>query len=517
MKIVDTEEEEEKTPWTRPPSGRHRGGKLNIPLPEKVRAVLAQRLFFEKELLPSLLVTRLKRLAAFQNPEFYKKQKMRFPTTRIPRVISCFEEIEGHLALPRGCLPGVKELFQEQGIHFDLDDRRQDGTPQDFEFMGSLAPEQKKAAMELLGHETGILVSPPGSGKTVVETFLVAARKRNTLILVHLKPLLEQWVAQLSLFLGIPAEEIGRIGSGKNKPNGCLDVAMLQSLRRAGVVRDLVAGYGHVIVDECHHLGAESYEKILAECHARFVTGLTATPRRRDGLDPILEMQIGPIRHVEEPKAQVKKGGFWCHLLVRDTRFSLPESIAQDPAIQEIYAALAADPERNALILRDIEKALAEKRSPIVLTERRDHLEFFAEKLKTLTPNLIVLYGGLKTRERKEMLQRLVETPVGEGRIILATGRFIGEGFDDSRLDTLFLTLPVSWKGTLVQYSGRLHRSHEGKTEVRIYDYVDSGVGILRKMFSKRLRGYRAMGYQMARGPGLFDGISNAVPGNSAP
>ncbi|MCX6096615.1 MAG: DEAD/DEAH box helicase family protein [Candidatus Bipolaricaulota bacterium] len=485
---------DERAPWEEPPSGRPPRAVITGPLPSVAHAVLSQRLFLEKTGLPSALLSQVKRLAAFQNPEFYRKQSMRFSTALTPRVIACFEDLTEHIALPRGCLSEVAALLQEHGIALAIDDRRENGTPLDVKFRGSLTSVQEQAVRALLAHDTGVLVAPSGIGKTVVGVYLVAARGRNSLVLVHRKPLLDQWVAQLSLFLDIAPKDIGQIGAGKAKPNGRLDVAMLQSLVRKGQVSDLVAGYGHVIVDECHHCPCISFERVLAETKARYVTGLTATPRRRDGHDPIIRMQLGPVRFSVDPKSPAARHPFEHKLVVRETRFQ-PPAVSDRAGIQELYAALAADPKRNDLIFDDVIRALEEKRSPIVLTERRDHLEHFAERLRTFTRHLIVLHGGMKPKEQREALAQLAAIPDEEERLLLATGRYVGEGFDDARLDTLFLALPISWRGTLVQYTGRLHRLHPGKTEVRIYDYVDRGVPMLVRMFEKRLRGYRAIGY----------------------
>ena len=328
----------------------------------------------------------------------------------------------------------------------------------------------------------------------------MAARGRSTLILVHRKPLLDQWVAQLSLFLGIDPGEVGQIGGGKHRPNGRLDVAMIQSLVRKGCVDDIVATYGQVITDECHHVGAFSFERVLSEVKARYVTGLTATPHRRDGHHPILHMQLGPVRFAVDPKSKAARRPFDQRLVVCETDFT-PEGVKEDAGIQEIYAQLAADPKRNQLILDDVIRALQEGRSPILLTERRDHLDLFAERLQGFAKHIIVLQGRMKAKERRETFEHLSSIPDDQERLLLATGRYIGEGFDDARLDTLFLALPVSWKGTLVQYTGRLHRLRPGKTEVRIYDYVDTAVPMLARMFEKRLRGYRAIGYARKEAP----------------
>jgi superfamily II DNA or RNA helicase len=238
---------------------------------------------------------------------------------------------------------------------------------------------------------------------------------------------------------------------------------------------------------------------VLAEARARFVVGLTATPQRRDGLHPILEMQLGPVRFCVDSRSEAARRPFEQRLVARETAFHLAAQ-SKTPTIQEIYAALAADPKRNAMILDDVIASLEEGRSPILLTERKDHLEFFAERLRGFTRHLVVLHGGMSARARRTEMELLAAIPADNERLVLATGRYIGEGFDDARLDTLFLVLPVSWKGTLVQYTGRLHRLHPGKSEVRIYDYVDREVPMLSRMFEKRLRGYRAIGYAWGEG-----------------
>jgi superfamily II DNA or RNA helicase len=494
VRMSDPPDADEETPWNRRPSGGSRQSVISEPLPATARAILCQRVFIEKAGLPSSFLNQLKRLAAFQNPEFYQKQSLRLSTALTPRVIACAEELAEHIALPRGCLPGARALFREHGVDLVVEDKREDGSVLQVDFRGELTPMQEQAARAMLEHDTGVLVAPPGTGKTVIAAYLVAARRRNALILVHRKPLLDQWVAQLSLFLGIEEKEIGRIGAGTRRPTGKIDVAMLQSLGRKGSVSDLVAGYGLVIVDEAHHIPAVSFERVLSDVRARYVVGLTATPQRRDGHHPITQMQLGPIRFREPSGSQALPRPFAHRLIVRETSFSA-DSLPDGTGIQEIYAALAADQARNDLIFDDVVQRLEEKRSPILLTERRDHLEHFAQRLRGFARNLVVLHGGMRPKERRDVLARLATIPDDEERLLLATGRYIGEGFDDARLDTLFLALPVSWKGTLVQYTGRLHRLRPGKTEVRIYDYVDRAVAMLVRMFEKRLRGYRAIGY----------------------
>ncbi len=421
---------------------------------------------------------------------------MRLSVALTPRVIVCFEDFPDHIALPRGCLGEVESLLRNYGANLTIDDKREYGAELNVEFAGQLTLIQKKAADALLAHDTGVLVAPPGIGKTVIATSIVAERRRSTLILVHRKPLLDQWVAQLSMFLQLGPKSIGRIGSGKNKPTGALDVGMFQSLISKEKVADIVSTYGHVIVDEFHHLPCVSFERVMSEIRARYVTGLTATPYRHDGHHSIIHMQLGPTRLIVHAKSHAAQRPFEHKLHVRNITFSL-NGFTEQTSIQALYALLSSDTQRNDMILNDIIDALENKRSPVVLTERRDHLEYLEEQLRKCTPNLIVLHGGMKPKDRREALSRLAGIPDDVERLLLATGRFIGEGFDDARLDTLFLALPVSWKGTLVQYAGRLHRLHPGKTDVRIFDYVDREVQILRKMFEKRLRGYRAIGYRV--------------------
>ena len=500
VRAAEPDDGYEDVPWDKPPSGETERLNFDGPLPTKVEAVLSQRLFVKKAGLPSPVINRIKRLAAFQNPEFYKKQGMRISTALTPRVIACAEELDRYVALPRGCVDEVHDLLDQHGVALAIKDERREGDPVDLTFKGTLTPMQLQAAEALLAHDTGTFVAPPGVGKTVVGIYLAVARGRSTLVLVHRKPLLEQWVAQVSLFLGIKPSEVGRIGGGRHKPNGMFDVAMIQSLVRKGKVDDIVDSYGHVIMDECHHVGAFSFERVMSEVKAKYVTGLTATPLRRDGHHPILRMQLGPVRFSIDPKSQDAAKPFDQKLLVRETGFT-PKVAAEDAGIQELYAMLGEDEKRNQLIFDDVVAALEQGRSPILLTERRDHLEHFAQRLQSFVKHLVVLKGGMGVKKRREVLEHLSSIPDDEERLLLATGRYIGEGFDDHRLDTLFLALPVSWKGTLVQYAGRLHRLHPGKREVRIYDYVDRDVPMLMKMFGKRLRGYRSMGYAREEAP----------------
>jgi hypothetical protein len=397
VRFGDSEDDPDaRMPWLRQPSRRPRAAKITEPLPAAVHAVTAQRLFVEKKGLPAAILNEMKRLAAFQNPEFYKKQSMRLSTAKTPRVIACAEDLPEHVGLPRGCLAELEALLGENGAVLRVEDRRHVGEPISYTFNGKLT-------------------------------------------------------------LGIDTKEVGQIGGGKRKPNGRLDVAMIQSLLRDGEVDDLVAGYGQVIVDECHHLPAVSFERVLAEAKARYITGLTATPQRRDGHHPILDMQLGPVRLAVDAKAEAARRPFEHRLIVRETGFGAGDLAREAAGIQQLYAELASDTRRNDLILNDVIAALEERRSPILLTERNDHLDFFAERLRGFARHLVVLRGGMTAKERREVMSRLAAIPDDEERLLLATGRYIGEGFDDARLDTLF-------SGSACLVEGDAHAVHRPAT-----------------------------------------------------
>jgi superfamily II DNA or RNA helicase/very-short-patch-repair endonuclease len=378
-----------------------------------------------------------------------------------------------------------------------IQDERNSGQPLQATFEGELRSEQKIAAEAMLEHDTGVLSATTAFGKTVVAAWLIAKRGVNALILVHRRQLQEQWIERLSTFLGLPARSIGRIGGGKRKPSGILDVAVIQSMVHKGVVDDLVGNYGHVIVDECHHLSAHSFELVVRQVKAKFVTGLSATIARKDGHHPIVFMQCGPVRHRANAKEQAAVRPFEHVVIVRPTDFRPLRQADPDMRMQfqQLYGELIADEDRNRLICSEVMQAVRDQRSPLVLTERNDHLDLLATRLSAEVKHLILLRGGMCRRELEMVSTRLAIIQNNEQRVLLATGRYIGEGFDDARLDTLFLTLPVSWHGTIAQYVGRLHRLCHGKREVRVIDYADLNVPMLSRMFDRRCKGYEAVGY----------------------
>ncbi|REK24471.1 MAG: DUF559 domain-containing protein [Planctomycetota bacterium] len=485
-------------PWAAPPSCRQKKHSCDGLLPSGLELILGNQLYIAREHLTPGLKNRLVRVAAFQNSEFYKAQAMRLPTFGKPRVIACAEDHPQHIGLPRGCLDDVLSLLSDFKIGAVVRDERFSGRPLEVEFQGQLHSDQESAAKAMLAHDTGVLSATTAFGKTVVAAWLIAQRGVNTLVVVHRRQLMQQWVERLATFLNLSSKEIGRIGGGRRKPTGLLDVALIQSLSRKGIVHDLVADYGHLVVDECHHLPATSFEQVVRQAKAKFVTGLSATVTRKDGHHPIVFMQCGPIRHRVDPRKQAAARPFSHCVHVRPTGFfSLPTAEDRRVQFQELYSELIADQARNRLICDDVLQAVGEGRSPLVLTERNEHLDALMERLSKSVQHLVVLRGGLGDRAIGKIAAKLAAIPEHESRVLVATGRYIGEGFDDARLDTLFLALPVSWRGTIAQYVGRLHRLHDRKREVRVYDYADLNVPMLARMFDRRCRGYEAVGYKL--------------------
>ena len=366
----------------------------------------------------------------------------------------------------------------------------------------------------MAAHDIGVLAATTAFGKTVLAAWLIAHRGVNSLVLVHRQQLLEQWVERLATFLDVPAKSIGRLGGGRKTLTGRIDVALIQSLVRKGVVHDCVGSYGHLVVDECHHLPASSFELVARRAKARYVIGLSASITRKDGHQPIIFMQCGPVRYRDNARQQAASRPFTHHVLVRPTGFRAPDLPAADSRaeFQRLYEALTQNPGRNQLICMDVIAAVQAGRFPLVLTERTEHLRLLATQLSAAIPHVITLQGGMGRKQIKVAIASLAQVPDNEGRALLATGRYIGEGFDEPRLDTLFLTLPVSWRGTIAQYVGRLHRLHTGKREVQVYDYADLDVPMLARMFERRCAGYEAVGYTLLLPASAVPGWPVEVP-----
>lgn len=491
LDVTFIDEEDLATPWKR----ASKPAKLVGLMPKSLAVILANQIYFEKAQLPQALANRLIRLAAFQNPEFYRAQAMRMSVWDEPRIIGCAENFPQHIALPRGCFDAARDLLADNGIRLDLHDERHAGTPIAVGFSGTLRPDQEAAVAAMLEHDAGVLCAPTAFGKTVTAAAIIARRGVNTLVLVHRTELLKQWQARLAAFLEAGKDVIGVIGGGKNKPTGQIDIAVMQSLSRQGEVDPLVESYGQVIVDECHHVGAASFDAILRRAKAKHVVGLTATPIRRDGQQPIIFMQCGPIRHKAAQPLDAPHD-----LAVTPQFIDSPIALLPEAGIQDVFRHLAQDTARTAAIASAITDAFRQGRKVLALTERTEHIDAIRTALADQIPGPFVLHGRMSKKQRAALIAELDALSPDAPRVLLATGKLVGEGFDHPPLDTLVLAMPVSWKGTLAQYAGRLHREHASKTDVRIIDFVDTGHPALLRMWDKRQRGYRAMGYRVDSG-----------------
>lgn len=476
--------------------------------PSSIILTRANMLYIPLAGLSAKAVNYFKRMAAFHNPEFYAKQGMRLSTHDIPRIISCSELHETYLAVPRGCEDDVIEILKANDVKYIIEDKTCRGREINVSFKGKLREEQQEAMKRMLPHDNGTLSATTAFGKTVFAIAMIAQRKVNTLILVHRKSLLDQWKKHLEEFLEIKEEidsktnkgkrkkdnsPIGILCSGKDTLHGLIDIALIQSCQEENEVKTFVQDYGMVIVDECHHVSSVSFEQVLKRVKAHYVYGLTATPMRKDGHQPIIFMQCGKIRYTADAKSQMNRQNFVRTLIPRFTSFRNVSS--ETKTYTQTIEALSTDEVRNKFIVDDVRKVIDEGRTPIILTNLTSHVRVLTEMLQPHATHVICLVGADSAKEKKMAMEKLDKIPTTESLIIVATSKYIGEGFDYPRLDTLFLVLPISWKGNIAQYAGRLHRDYNGKSEVRIYDYVDIRVPLCDAMYRKRLKGYASVGY----------------------
>lgn len=490
----------------------------------EIEITKADKIYIPLRAVSAKVLNHLKRIASFKNPEFYSKQALRLSTYSTPRIISCFDITDDYLAMPRGCEDAILSFLNENGAKYNIVDETNHGTPISVSFQGKEREEQQAAINALLMHNNGVLHATTAFGKTVTAAAIIARKMVSTLILVHSKALLAQWHERLTEFLSIDYVDpsmpkkrgrrkkfstIGCLDSTGNSLHGIVDVALIQSCLDGDSVKPFVENYGMVIVDECHHVSSVTFENVLKGVKAQMVYGLTATPIRKDGHQPIIFMQCGPIRFSADAKSQMINQSFERYLIPRFTSY---RSITDDKqSITTLYQLLSEDEIRNTLIVEDVCKAVEAGRTPIILTNRTAHVTILAEKLRDKVKNVVTLTGTGSTKEKRETLQHLYEISKEEPLVIVATGKYVGEGFDYPRLDTLFLALPVSWKGLVVQYAGRLHRENDGKKDVRIYDYIDIHEPVCDNMYRKRLKGYASIGYKIIsrHSPTLFDNVKD--------
>lgn len=450
----------------------------------------------------------LRSLASYPNPEFYAKQAMRQSTYGTPRITVIYEEDEENFIIPRGIEAELLSILDTNNIKYIVNNNRYEGRPLKIEFCGELTDRQQEAFYTITQYNEGVLSATTGFGKTVIGARIIADKKCPTLILVHTKELASQWKERLEQFLQIDQitgkhknkkSAIGQLGGGKKTLHGIVDIAIMQSMfERDKSVKQIINHYGLVIVDECHHISAKNFSRIIKAADAKYVYGLTATPIRKDGHHPIIFMHCGPIRYKVDPKKEAMRREFSHYIIPRFTNTRMPIFKKDDEwRITEVYQHICESKYRNELIVSDIEEAINAGRNPLVLTERTKHISELLDLMAEKDFEVIVLSGALKTKDRKEALEKTRALKDGDRFVILATGKLIGEGFDEARLDTLFIAMPIAWKGTIAQYAGRLHRSYEGKTEVLIYDYVDVHIPVLERMYHKRLSAYRSVGYSI--------------------
>ena len=478
-----------------------------------VRVVVSDMVYVEKKGMSERALWAIKRMGAYANPEFYKAQKMRLPTYDKPRYITVYEEDDLCLSIPRGRMDRLRFLLKEAGAQFSMEDRRNAGTELDVTFQGTLREEQGKAFAALSARNTGVLSATTAFGKTVIGARMIAEKRRNTLVLVHTSALLNQWKSALTKFLSfgyaLPEQPkkrgrkkelsyIGQLGATKNTLNGKLDIAIIQSLGGKNGVKDIVKHYGMVLVDECHHVPAFMFEQVLKSVNAKYVYGLTATPVRADGRQESIFMQCGEIAYRVDAIEQAQRQLFDHVAVPRFTDFRMP--LAPDGGfrtLNQIFSELCLSKNRNAMIVDDVVKAVNAGRMPIVLTERTEHAKLLTDAIEHRGVKTFLLIGKEAAKLKREKLAAIAAAEQTERFVIVAVGRYVGEGFDFARLDTLFLAMPISWKGKLTQYAGRLHRDYIGKREVVIYDYVDLNVSMLENMYHKRIKGYQGIGYEI--------------------
>ena len=497
--------------YTRPKPWRKKCEFFKEDVVGKIHIVLSNGIYIDTLNLMPRIQNQIRSLAAFDNPEFYKNKRLGYSNYYNFSAVYLGKDIDGYIQIPRGLREKIIEECEKAGIPIDVSDEREIGHPIRVDFKGDLRTQQELAAEKLLSHSDGVLSAATAFGKTVVCSYLIAERKVNTLILLQSKDLLNQWIDELNKFLEIREEPpeyitktgrkkkrqdvIGVLHGNKNTLTGIIDVAMVGSMYKKGEFNDLVNSYGMVIMDECHHAASKTSIELLQKINAKYVYGVSATPKRGDDLDKIIYMLLGPLRHKFTSLERAQEQGIGHYFIPRYTR--VVDNIESNNDINKAYNLISDSKVRNEMIIEDVRSCVNKKQTPVILTRFKDHAKYLYDGLKNMADHVFLLYGDNSDKKNADIRAELKKIPQDETLILIATGQKIGEGFDFPRLDVLMLAAPVSFEGRLEQYVGRLNRDYEGKEAVYVYDYIDSHIRFFDRMYAKRLRTYKKIGFSI--------------------
>ena len=497
--------------YTRPKPWRKKCEFFKEDVVGKIHIVLSNGIYIDTLNLMPRIQNQIRSLAAFDNPEFYKNKRLGYSNYYNFSAVYLGKDIDGYIQIPRGLREKIIEECEKAGIPIDVSDEREIGHPIRVDFKGDLRTQQELAAEKLLSHSDGVLSAATAFGKTVVCSYLIAKRKVNTLILLQSKDLLNQWIDELNKFLEIREEPpeyitktgrkkkrqdvIGVLHGNKNTLTGIIDVAMVGSMYKKGEFNDLVNSYGMVIMDECHHAASKTSIELLQKINAKYVYGVSATPKRGDDLDKIIYMLLGPLRHKFTSLDRAQEQGIGHYFIPRYTR--VVDNIESKNDINKAYNLISDSKVRNEMIIEDVRSCVNKKQTPVILTRFKDHAKYLYDGLKNMADHVFLLYGDNSDKKNADIRAELKKIPQDETLILIATGQKIGEGFDFPRLDVLMLAAPVSFEGRLEQYVGRLNRDYEGKEAVYVYDYIDSHIRFFDRMYAKRLRTYKKIGFSI--------------------